>query len=147
MLWIKTLHLAALVCWCGALLCVVAGLVRGGRLPAAALSVADPDGSLADALRPLFLLIATPAALLAIVAGTALFPWVGPDEGWLAAKLMAVVVLSACHLLAGWALLKQEAHVQQDDALPLPSTPVVMLAGLTLVAMLGTLWLVLAKPG
>ena len=60
--------------------------------------------------------------------------------GDLAAKLFAVTVLAACHLLAGWALHREE-HGE-----PLPSSPHLGLSAATASAMLGTLWLVLAKP-
>lgn len=132
MLWLKTLHLATLVCWCGALLCVVAALGRtGGHVDAR--ETAAPQ-------RTLFLLMATPAALLAIATGTGLFALVSGTPAWLAAKLFAVTVLAACHLLAGWALHREE-HGE-----PLPSSPHLGLSAATASAMLGTLWLVLAKP-
>lgn len=130
--WLKTLHLAALVCWCGALLCVVAALGRMGARP-------DPREAAAPQ-RTLFLLIATPAALVAIATGTGLFAWVSGTPAWLAVKLLAVTVLAVCHLLAGWALHREE------HGAPLPSSPRLGLSAATASAMLGTLWLVLAKP-
>lgn len=149
MLWIKTLHLAALVCWCGALLCVVAGLTQRLPVPAggSAAAAADAEEGHSDAsLRTLFLLIATPSAMMAIVAGTALFPWVPAGETWLAGKLVVVTLLMGLHLIAGWMLLKREA-AQQDGARGVSSASVAVLAWLTLAAVLCTLWLVLARPG
>lgn len=84
--------------------------------------------------------IATPAALLSIAAGTALFPWVPTTAGWLAAKLAVVAGLMGSHLMSGWAVLRLE----EIHSLPPGAGPV--LTWLTLSAMLLTLWLVLAKP-
>lgn len=138
MLWIKTLHLAALVTWCAALLCVIAGLGRA-RTPRG--HHTDAPALPAGTLRDLFIAGATPAALLTIAAGTALFPWVPSTEGWLAGKLVVVTGLMGCHLLSGWAVLKQS----EEPDLPLlwPRT----LLGLACCTMLLTLWLVLARPG
>lgn len=132
MLWLKTMHLAALVCWCGALLGVVAALGRPGGPP-------DTQEAAAPQ-RTQFLLMATPAALVAIATGTGLFALVDGTPTWLAAKLFAVTLLATCHLLAGWALHREE-HGE-----PLPSSPHLGLSAATASAMVGTLWLVLAKP-
>lgn len=149
MLWIKTLHLAALLVWCAALLGVVAALSSHApdAAHAAKTSRSTPfhdEGATPvlphGGLRQMFMLMATPAALMGIAAGTALFPWVPVTEGWLAAKLMVVAVLAGCHLLAGWAILRREADQ------PVSPVAITALAGLALSAMLLTLWLVLAKP-
>ena len=64
---LKLLHFAALLCWCGSLLYLPAMIAAGKR--SEQLFYRDH----AHLTRMVFTLISTPAALLAIGSGTALF--------------------------------------------------------------------------
>lgn len=132
--WIKTLHLASLICWCAALLYVLIAAT-----PQRLITTTDGDGD--GPVRWLYTLVATPAALLAIASGTALFVMGHGLALWLAAKLAVVSVLVMCHVLAGRLVLQGE---QGDAGLPPRAGPV--LAFGALASMGATLWLVLDKP-
>lgn len=132
-----SLHIAGLVVWCGALLylpaLIAAGPSRvvgeGGRRNVAALN------------RLVFTLIATPAALFAIVTGSLLFLFDRNLGVWLILKLTAVTGLVICHVLYGGLVLRQERNPSKSAALPCA------LLGTLSTLLIGTvLWLVLAKP-
>lgn len=134
--WLKLLHFAALLCWCGSLLylpALIASSAQGNH------SRLHPETDYP--VRLVFTLFATPAALLAIGSGTLLFLLAGKWAGWLALKLAAVAGMALCHALCGVLVLRLER--QPERALALECTGLGSLAAL-LVAL--TLWLVLAKP-
>jgi len=91
--------------------------------------------------RTVFNLIATPAALLAIGSGTALFLRESIFDPWLILKLTTVAGMVLCHALCGVLILRIERAAEpalRRDCL---------LIALLLSALIGaTLWLVLAKP-
>jgi len=133
---LKLLHFAALLVWCGTLLYLPA-LVAAGT----------PGGSPPfgrdhhHVMRTVFTLVASPAALLAIASGTALFvgaDWLG---AWLVLKLSAVALLVLGHALCGVLILKADA---------LPAARVrsgcAALGGSMTLLIGAALWLVLAKP-
>ena len=138
MVWLLTVHLAALIVWCAMLLYLPA-------LVAAAGDGATPDAALARApialARPLFNLVATPAALLAIMSGTALF-LLGQIVGvWLILKLTAVSGMVVCHALCGALIMRREREPLAREVAP--SGALGVLAALLIASVL---WLVLAKP-
>lgn len=135
--WIKFVHIAALVCWCGALLYLPAllmAILRERR----ATAFADDAPPIP---RYLFNSAATPAALLAIASGTLLFLVEGLAGGWLVLKLVAVTGMVLCHALCGWLILRVEQErtkgVHWLGALTACVASLLMIAVVTLV---------LAKP-
>ncbi|GGJ83681.1 CopD family protein [Pseudomonas matsuisoli] len=133
---IKLLHISALICWCGTLLYLPA-LVAAGTRRSDDLFYRDH----AHLTRMVFTLIATPAALVAIISGTALFFIYGLFELWLIFKLAAVTGLVLCHALFGVLILHIERTPEKSIAARCTAI------GLFVVGLIGlTLWLVLAKP-
>lgn len=133
---LKLLHFAALLCWCGALLYLPA-LIAAGTRRTDALFYRDH----VHLTRLVFTLIATPAALLAIGSGTAIFLRDGLVAGWLVIKLTSVAGMALCHALCGVMLLRIER--EPETGVRLQCT---LLGGLIALLIGVTLWLVLAKP-
>nr|WP_163500780.1 CopD family protein [Halomonas socia] len=135
--WIKFVHIAALVCWCGALLYLPALLMASVRQRA--------DGGFDHDAPPmpryLFNTAATPAALLAIASGTLLFLVHGLTGGWLVLKLAAVVGMVLCHTLCGWLILRVEQQHRRGVW-----TLSALIATLASLLMLAVIALVLSKP-
>ncbi|WP_275545074.1 CopD family protein [Pseudomonas sp. Marseille-Q0931] len=133
---LKLLHFMALIGWCGALLYLPAMIAAGTR-SSDDLFYRD-HGQLT---RTIFNLIATPAALLAIGSGTALFLRDSIFDAWLIVKLTTVAGMVLCHALCGVLILRIERVT--DRALRRDC----LLIGLLLAVLISaTLWLVLAKP-
>ena len=134
--WLKLVHFAALLCWCGSLLYLPALIASSAQ---GAHSRLHPETDYP--VRVVFTLFATPAALLAIGSGTLLFLVAGQWAGWLILKLAAVSGMALCHALCGVLVLRLER--QPERALSLECSALGALAA----ALVGiTLWLVLAKP-
>lgn len=135
--WLKLLHISAVILWCGALLYLPAALLAAARQPAPA--ALDARGG--RALRDLFTLVATPAALVAIASGTAIFVLQGPLAPWLVAKLVAVGLLVLGHGACGLLILRVERRTPGG----VRAWSVVI--GTASLLWLGTIaWLVLQKP-
>ena len=135
--WLKLLHIAAVLVWCGALLylppAVAAGTARAnGELFRA------PHGEMA---RSVFTLVATPAALVAIASGTAVFLLDQTLAVWLVAKLTLACALVLCHAVCGVLLLR----VERDRERPVHMACSVT-GGLSVLLILAILALVLGKP-
>lgn len=133
---LKLLHFTALFVWCGTLLYLPALIAASCRSRRAAERPGHPELN-----RSIFNLVATPAALVAIGSGTALFLRDGTFGLWLVAKLTAVAVMVICHALCGLLILQCER--QQRPALAIACAA---LGGITLGMIAAILWLVLAKP-
>ena len=134
--WLLLLHISALLGWCGTLL----------YLPALVADAAVPNREPAYTQHPRFIrhvftLLATPAALIAIGSGTALFVTGRIVELWLMAKLTLVIGLVACHVLLGWVVLRNE----RAPGRPM-SVYCACLGTLAALLIVAILWLVLAKP-
>lgn len=133
---LKLLHFMALIGWCGALLYLPA-MIAGGTRSSDEMFYRDH----AHLTRTVFNLIATPAALLAIGSGTALFLRESIFDPWLIVKLTTVAGMVLCHALCGVLILRIERAAEpalRRDCL---------LIAVLLSALIGaTLWLVLAKP-
>ncbi|MFG6667554.1 CopD family protein [Halomonas sp. HNIBRBA4712] len=135
--WLKLLHIAALVIWCGSLLYLPALLNHA--------LVLRRDAGFAQGTPPMprffYNTVATPAALLAIGSGTLLFLLHGLMGGWLILKLGAVVVMVAAHGAFGWLILRLEMGIYSG-------VRIATLLGLILsvLGILGVLGFVLAKP-
>jgi len=138
MLWILVLHIAALLFW-GACLLYLPALIAGiSRDQAAIEDNPDPFDSIT---RFIFTRIATPAALLAIAAGTLVFVIDHTVTLWLVAKLTLVVGLVFVHTGLGLLVLRLEARNAK------PVRIWCLLLGLTAAVLMALiLWIVLAKP-
>ncbi|WP_305907433.1 CopD family protein [Methylomarinum sp. Ch1-1] len=136
MLWLLLLHISAVICWCGSLLYLPALIAETSSQA----TIDEPQRHLASTLN-VFTLFATPAALTAIVSGTALFLTGGITDLWLILKLTLVAALVLCHALSGWIVLSTEKDPDKNVVLPC------VLVGIV-VAMLipAILWVVLTKP-
>ncbi|MBA3599153.1 MAG: CopD family protein [Methylibium sp.] len=135
--WLKLLHITSVIVWCGALL----------YLPAAIAAAAGPDRAAAfegprrHVLRAVFTLVATPAALLAIGSGTAIFVFYGPLAPWLIAKLATVSLLVLGHAACGALILRAESDTGGGVR-----GRCWAIAGTSLLWLAGIAWLVLRKP-
>lgn len=138
MLWMLTIHIAALLAWCAGLLCLPA-LLASDRAWTEAGELHRPfDG----VERFVYTHLATPAALAAIMSGTAVFLLDRTVEAWLVVKLTLVTGLVVCHVLTGMLVLRLESA--ETVRLKLWSR----LVGAAALAVIGAiLWVVLAKHG
>lgn len=131
----KAVHIAALAIWCAGLLVLPLMLARHDpALPAAEFRV------IRRACHVTYTLCATPAAVIAVIAGTWLIFLRETFVPWLFAKLAVVALLVAVHAWIGH-VLEREA----DRPAPLMPHPFVPVA-LSLALMIAILTLVLAKP-
>lgn len=135
--WLKLLHIAALVTWCGALLYLPALLLHALQL--------RKDTGFAQGTPPMprffYNSIATPAALVAIASGTLLFLLHGLLGGWLILKLGAVVLMVAAHGCFGWLILRLEMGIFKGVKVASLCALILALTGI-----LGVLGFVLSKP-
>lgn len=138
--WLLLLHIIFLVGWCGSLLYLPA-LIHGS------VNQAFPDGAGSMVGRQprmprwVFTLVSTPAALLAIVAGTGVFLANAIVEFWLLAKLALVSVLVVGHILMGVLITRAE---QGKHRL---LTRWCLVSAIALSAlMVSIIWIVLSKP-
>jgi len=133
---LKLLHFMALIGWCGALLYLPAMIAAGTR-SSDELFYRDH----AHLTRMVFNLLATPAALLAIGSGTALFLRESIFDPWLIVKLTTVAGMVLCHALCGVLILRIERAAE-----PALRRGCLLLGLLVSALIAATLWLVLAKP-
>jgi protoporphyrinogen IX oxidase len=133
---LKLVHFAGLLCWCGTLLYLPA-LISGGTRRNEPLLYRDH----AHMTRMVFNLIGTPAALIAIGSGTALFLRQGLVEGWLIVKLSTVAGMVICHTLCGVLVLHVERAPEKSVSIRCGFIGAIAATFIT-----ATLWLVLAKP-
>ena len=135
--WLLALHIAGLAVWCGSLLYLPA-LVASGTLHESHTAFEPGPAALN---RLVFTRIATPAALFAIVTGSALFLLDRSLGIWLILKLTAVTGMAICHVLLGVLILRQERDPDTSYTVPCA------LLGAASTILIGTvLWLVLFKP-
>jgi uncharacterized membrane protein len=135
--WLKVLHLSAVIIWCGALLYLPSAIAAAtGPGPAAVIETTQRR-----ILRWIFNLVATPAALVAIASGTAIFVFQGPMTLWLLIKLAVVGLLVLAHGLAGMLILRAERG--RTGGLRAMCWAV---GGSTLLFLGAIAWLVLRKP-
>lgn len=136
--WLKLLHITAVIVWCGALLYLPAWIAAAtGAQRAAPVGAFSPR----QLLRTVFTLVATPAALLAIASGTAIFALQGPLSRWLMAKLGAVALLVLAHGACGMLVLRAERHPAESLVGLCRAVGATVAATLLCVA-----WLALGKP-
>ena len=136
--WLKLLHISAVVVWCGALLYLPALIAAATTAPSAARDVQPRWSSLP---RRVFIGLATPAALLAIVSGTLIFVSQGLLAPWLMFKLGGVGLLVLGHGACGLLVLRSERGQRRGVRLACQGILI-----LTVLCLLGIAWLVLRKP-
>lgn len=136
MLWLLVLHIAAVVCWGGSLLYLPA-LIAG---TAAQQTIIERERHLVVTIM-VFSRFATPAALIAIASGTAVFITGGITDLWLILKLTLVVALVSCHALVGWVMLRAQTAFYKNVTL------LCMLLGAGIALLIPAIvWTVLTKP-
>lgn len=134
--WIKFVHLSALLAWCASLF----------ALPALLALYPQTTGRIAQrrlvaASRFVYIAVASPAAVLAVVSGTLLIHVTGSYAVWLLAKLTLVVAMVFFHVGCGkLILLLRETPRRWSSNLH------VALLIVPALLILGVLWLVLAQP-
>lgn len=131
--WLKLLHITAVIVWCGGLLYLLALLAAAPATPA--------EATLRRLPRRVFIGVATPAALVAIASGTAIFATQGPIVLWLIGKLGVVGAMVLGHASCALLLLRAERGQHRG----LRTASVLLMAG-TLLWLLLIAWLVLRKP-
>lgn len=132
--WLMALHITALLLWCAALF-ALPGLLAACR------AGQDDEHRLRGMTRFTYLMLASPAAVIAVISGTLLIYPTEAYSGWLALKLTAVAGLVLFHVLCGRLIV---ALLEQPQ---LWSVRIFhALVGLPAVLVVVILWLVLAKP-
>lgn len=132
----KVIHIAALVMWCGGLLALPLMLARHD--PAL---VAEDYRLIRHATHITYTLCVTPAAVIAVIAGTWLIFLREAFMPWLFAKLAFVALLVVAHAWIGHILATAAEH-PEDYKPPHAFLPVMA----ALVPMIVILTIVLAKP-
>ena len=140
---LKTLHIAALVIWCAALVClpILLSLHRQIAADPAANAVQRNYTRFRKLTHVTYTAVATPAAVIAIAVGTVLIFVAQVFEVWLLAKLTCVVGMVLAHIWLGH-LIVQSSEREVDWRMPWPALALL----LALPSILGVLWFVLAKP-
>lgn len=135
-IWTKSAHIAALVFWCACLF-YIPGLFAAHAKP---LGRRDFHRLRAQT-RVVYLGVASPAAVIAIVSGSALIYLRDVSGGWLPLKLTAVAAMVVLHLVDGWLVgWHRERGVSRHPFVLF----VLVLVPASLVGLV--LWLVLARP-
>lgn len=135
--WAMAAHIITLGVWSGALLVL------------AALYAVPPEATPAAVYRHklmcryLFVMLGSPAAVVAIISGCILVALRGADGSWLLAKLAVVALLALYHAYCGNLLHAQEGSVSWLRSAAWKSP---LLIGVPLLLISAILILVLAKP-
>lgn len=137
--WLKMLHIGAVIVWCGALLYLPAMIAAAVTPATPAARDVQPRWPLQP--RRVFIGLATPAALMAIVSGTLIFVSQGLLAPWLLFKLAGVGLLVLGHGACGLLVLRTERG--QHGGVRLACH---MILVSTVLCLLGIAWLVLRKP-
>jgi protoporphyrinogen IX oxidase len=137
-LWLKGLHLAAVLTWVGGL--VLLGVATAALRPVAETVLLPHEKRLGTAILHWDRRVTTPAMLAAWALGIALASWGGWFGAlWLSAKLPIVVGLSGLHGVLAATLRR---HVEQSER-PAPAwirhAPVIAIVGLVAIALLATI--------
>ncbi len=134
--WLKAVHISALVIWCGGVLALP------GLFGLRSSVTTGPDlWHLQRFIRHAYRGIISPAAFVAVVSGTALVFVQEVFTAWFAAKLAAVGVLTIIHIRFGYIIL----HLFEEDA-PYQRWRKWLSIVITLATIGAILWLVLDKP-
>ena len=136
MLWVKFVHISGLLVWCAGLLALPLLLLAHGR-------EGDPQdfARVRRAGRFAYMGITSPAAFVAVGAGTILVLIADALHPWMFLKLLVVGVLVLAHIQFGHLV----AELRLAERKP-PRLRIAVLTGLVALAIPSILWLVLAKP-
>lgn len=138
MLWFLVLHIIALLFWCAALLYLPALIASNTREKLDIRELRYEHNAVA---RFVFVRIATPAALVAIIAGTIVFLLNRTVEVWLIAKLTLVTALVVSHTFTGVLILRAEHQTERRVHFWC-----YLLGFVLCLLMVLIIWTVLAKP-
>lgn len=140
---LKALHIGSLVLWCAALIALplLLGLYRKVSDTSQPSLVQENYTRFRRLTHLSYTLIATPAAVIAISAGTALIFAAAVFEIWLLVKLVFVAGMVLAHVWLGH-MLVQSGERGLFWRMPRPAAALLV----AVPCMLGVLWLVLAKP-
>ncbi len=97
--WVKVIHIAGIMLWCAGLLALPSIYLRRNGLRG------EPLHELHRFARSVFIHFTSPAAFIAIIAGTLLIFLRGLFTPWMAWKLAAVGLLVAIHVRQGYVIL------------------------------------------
>jgi protoporphyrinogen IX oxidase len=136
LVWLKLAHVAALALWCAALFGIPALLAAYPEV-----RHARDERRLRAAARACYILIASPAAVVAIGTGAGLIAAASAQGGWLALKLTAVSLLVLFHVFCGRLI----AVLHDRPRLWPPAAHLSLIAAPSVLVPV-TLWLVLAQP-
>lgn len=136
--WLLLLHITTLLCWCAALIYLPALMIARARKGLAGTDIAAQQRLMP---RAIYTLVATPAALAAIVSGTLVFLVYGVAQVWLVIKLGLVTLLVIGHVLLALIVVRTENNAH--PALASHSLLLILLLSGLMTAIIG---LVLAKP-
>lgn len=136
---LKAAHIAALSLWCAGLIALPIVLHSYGRREEVRTQAGFSEFRLL--IHAAYTRIVTPAAIIAISAGTALIFAAGLTDTWLMAKLIAVVGMVLVHAWLGH-LAVQASEGRGSYQMP----PALLILPAALLCMGAVLYLVLAKP-
>lgn len=128
------LHISTLLVWCAALF-ALPGLLAACR------AGGDVEHRLRGMTRFTYLMLASPAAVIAVISGTLLIFPTEAFSGWLALKLTVVAGLVFFHVLCGRLIVVLLENPQLWNVWIFHALVVIPALLVTLI-----LWLVLAKP-
>ena len=134
-LW-KALHISALCVWCAAL--IVLPMMLSLHDPAIS---QDEYGTIRHSTHLTYTMVATPAAVIAVIAGTWLIFLRDAFVPWLFAKLVFVALLLVLHAWVGNSIVR----IAEEPGRHTPPNPYIPGAGVLACAG-AILFLVLAKP-
>lgn len=132
----KFIHIAAIAIWAGGLLALPLLYGRRQAVPAG-----DERFRLQGVIRFTYVILLSPAAFVAIGSGTVLIFLRETFTPWFSLKLGFVALLTATHILSGLVIIRLFAEDRPVRRLYFP-----LLWGISLVAVLAILTLVLGKP-
>ena len=134
--WLKALHIASMLFWSASLFYLPGLLAAHPRTKAPA-----DFHRLRLITRMAFIGIASPAAIIAIISGSALIYVAAAHGGWLALKLTAVALMAVFHVYCGTLVARFRYH----PARPRPAF-LYALTGVPVVLVAIVFYLVLGKP-
>ncbi len=137
MLWLLVIHISAMLFWCAALLYLPTVIAASASVQLHDLG-SHTEGEDAVA-RYVYTRFASPAAVVAVGAGTLIFLPDYPVDVWLVVKLTLVALLVVCHVFVGALVIRAE---ENKSVQPWCWIMILVMGSL----MLSIILLVLSKP-
>lgn len=138
MLWVLSLHIIFLSIWVAGAYFVPVILAGAGRHEN---NFSEPPEGIDSMARFVYTHVATPAALISITAGSAVFLINQSANFWLLVKLTFVAILAAAHASLGLLIIRVERK-QYAQVRAWSYAFIALLSTLIIII----LWIVLAKP-